>query len=125
MSKRSMTRRGGHGRFCGYEFVWPAGLDVPAKRVNVFRRLSTPLDLEAKIMSFYREQVLPRFQDKAMNRKSIREVRARLCGGLRGEVVEVGFGTGLNAAYYPDAGTKILAVEPPALRIRIAKRRVD
>ena len=48
-------------------------------------------------MSFYREQILPRAQDKVMDRKPAREVRARLCAGLHGEVVEVGFGTGLNA----------------------------
>ena len=51
-------------------------------------------------MSFYNEQVLPRFQDKVMGRKAAREVRARVCSGLGGEVVEVGFGTGLNARYY-------------------------
>jgi ubiquinone/menaquinone biosynthesis C-methylase UbiE len=75
-------------------------------------------------MGFYREQVLPRFQDKVMNRKTTREVRARLCAGLHGEVVEVGFGTGLNAAYYPDEVTKVLAVEPSTVCMRIAKPRI-
>lgn len=75
-------------------------------------------------MSFYREQVLPRFQDKVMNRKPMREVRDRLCAGLRGEVVEVGFGTGLNAAYYPDEVTKVLAVEPSTVCMKIAKPRI-
>lgn len=75
-------------------------------------------------MSFYRERVLPRFQDKAMNRKATREVRARICAGLHGEVVEVGFGTGLNARYYPDGVTKVLAVEPSVVCMRIAEPRI-
>jgi ubiquinone/menaquinone biosynthesis C-methylase UbiE len=75
-------------------------------------------------MSFYRDQVLPRFQDKVMDRKLAREVRARVCAGLSGEVVEVGFGTGLNAPYYPAAVTKVLAVEPSTLCMRIAAPRI-
>src|SRR5438128_1468435 len=75
-------------------------------------------------MSFYREQVLPRFQDKVMDRKPTREVRARICGGLHGEVVEVGFGTGLNARYYPSDVKKVVAIEPSAVCMRLARPRV-
>lgn len=75
-------------------------------------------------MGFYQEQVLPRLQDKVMSRKDIREVRARVCSGLSGEVVEVGFGTGLNAPNYPTAVTRVAAVEPSALCIRIAQGRI-
>jgi hypothetical protein len=49
-------------------------------------------------VSFYGDKVLPRLQDKAMNRQGTREVRARVCSGLSGKVLEVGFGTGLNVA---------------------------
>ena len=52
-------------------------------------------------MGFYTEQLLPRFQDKVMDRKDMRQVRARVCSGLSGQVVEVGFGTGLNTPHYP------------------------
>ena len=52
-------------------------------------------------MGFYQEQVLPRFQDKVMGRKPNRAVRSRVCTGLQGAVLEVGFGTALNARYYP------------------------
>ncbi len=75
-------------------------------------------------MSFYREQVLPRFQDKVMNRKPTREVRQRVCAPLHGDVVEVGFGTGLNARYYPADVTKVFAVEPSAVCMRIAVPRI-
>jgi ubiquinone/menaquinone biosynthesis C-methylase UbiE len=75
-------------------------------------------------MGIYQEQFLPRFQDKAMARKSTREVRARVCVGLRGDVVEVGFGTGLNARYYPAEVTTVLAVEPSSVCMRIAEPRI-
>lgn len=75
-------------------------------------------------MGLYQEQLLPRFQDVVMARKATREPRARVCAGLRGEVVEVGFGTGLNAAYYPSEVSTVFAVEPSSLCMRLAQRRI-
>jgi ubiquinone/menaquinone biosynthesis C-methylase UbiE len=76
-------------------------------------------------VGFYQEQVLPRFQDKAMARKSTRPVRARVCEGLQGAVVEVGFGTGLNARYYPSDVTRVVAIEPSRVCMRIAEPRIS
>ncbi len=75
-------------------------------------------------MGFYQNQVLPRFQDKVMDRKPMREVRARACAGLAGDVVEVGFGTGLNAPYYPPEIAKVFAIEPSRVCMRIAEPRI-
>jgi ubiquinone/menaquinone biosynthesis C-methylase UbiE len=75
-------------------------------------------------MGFYQNHVLPRFQDKVMDRKDMREIRARVCSGLTGDVVEVGFGTGLNAPYYPAEMVKVAAVEPSALCVRMAQPRI-
>ena len=75
-------------------------------------------------MSFYRDQVFPRILNVVMARRSTRKVRARVCEGLSGEVVEVGFGTGLNAPYYPPAMTKVLAVEPSRLCMQLAEQRI-
>jgi ubiquinone/menaquinone biosynthesis C-methylase UbiE len=75
-------------------------------------------------MGFYREHVLPRIQDKAMNTKVTRAARGRVCDGLQGDVVEIGFGTGLNAPFYPADVSKILAVEPSKLCMRIAEPRI-
>ena len=76
-------------------------------------------------MGLYQEQLLPRCQDVVMRRKANGEVRARVCAGLRGEVVEIGFGTGLNARYYPPEVTKILAVEPSTVCMRLAQPRIN
>lgn len=75
-------------------------------------------------MGFYQNQVLPRFQDKVMDRKDMREIRDRVCSGLTGDVVEVGFGTGLNSPHYPAEVVKVAAVEPSALCVRIAQPRI-
>lgn len=75
-------------------------------------------------MGFYQDQVLPRFQDKVMGRKPNRAVRARVCEGLHGAVVEIGFGTGLNARYYPTEVTKVVAIEPSQVCMRIAQPRI-
>jgi ubiquinone/menaquinone biosynthesis C-methylase UbiE len=75
-------------------------------------------------MGIYQEQVLPRFQDLVMSRKGAREVRARVCEGLSGDVVEIGFGTGLNAPYYPADVTKVLAVEPSKVCMQLAEPRI-
>jgi ubiquinone/menaquinone biosynthesis C-methylase UbiE len=79
-----------------------------------------------KIVSvgFYGEQILPRVQDKVMGVKRLREARGRVCGGLEGTVVEVGFGTGLNARYYPPEVTKVVAIEPSRVCMRIAEPRI-
>jgi ubiquinone/menaquinone biosynthesis C-methylase UbiE len=75
-------------------------------------------------VSFYAEQILPRLQDKAMARKPMGEVRARVCAGLEGEVVEVGFGTGLNVSYYPRPVAKVFAIEPSRVCMRLAEPRI-
>lgn len=75
-------------------------------------------------MGFYREKVLPRLQDKVMDWGDTRDVRARVCGGLQGEVVEVGFGTGLNARHYPPGVANVAAIEPSAACMRMAAARI-
>jgi ubiquinone/menaquinone biosynthesis C-methylase UbiE len=76
-------------------------------------------------MGLYREQILPRIQDKVMARKPMRQVRARVCQGLEGAVVEVGFGTGHNARYYPPSVKKVVAIEPSRVCMKIAEPRID
>ena len=71
-------------------------------------------------MGFYADQVVPRAQARVMDRADLREVRARVCAGLSGDVLEIGFGTGLNVPFYPPEVTRVTAVEPSAVCLRIA-----
>jgi ubiquinone/menaquinone biosynthesis C-methylase UbiE len=59
-----------------------------------------------------------------MGQKRMADVRARVCAALLGEVVEVGFGTGLNVPYYPPDVKRVLAVEPSRVCMRIAESRI-
>jgi ubiquinone/menaquinone biosynthesis C-methylase UbiE len=53
----------------------------------------------------------------------MRRRRTALLSGVRGRVVEIGAGTGLNIARYPDGIDELVLAEPePAMRQRIARR---
>ncbi len=48
-------------------------------------------------MGLWERHLLPRVINAYNNSPDVRQVRERMCGGLSGEVVEIGFGSGLNA----------------------------
>jgi len=75
-------------------------------------------------MGFYREQILPRVTDRALRGREAARLRARVTAGLSGEVLEVGFGSGLNMPYYPSAVTRVRAVDPSAVARKLAADRV-
>ena len=75
-------------------------------------------------MGFYQDQVLPRVTDLVMSRGEFSRIRARVAAGLDGEVLEVGFGSGLNVPHYPSAITRVVAVDPAVAGRRLAARRV-
>ena len=53
----------------------------------------------------------------------MRTRRSALLGNARGRVVEIGAGTGLNVAHYPDEVAELVLTEPdPAMRRRLARR---
>lgn len=75
-------------------------------------------------MTVYGERVLPRVINVLMNTKQNRLIRDRVCAALTGEVLEIGFGTGLNLPHLPPAVTRLRAVEPAGLGVRLAQERV-
>jgi ubiquinone/menaquinone biosynthesis C-methylase UbiE len=76
-------------------------------------------------MGLYTEQVLPRIIDVACNMKATVPQRRRVCEGLAGDVVEIGFGSGLNIPFYPAAVTEIAAVEPADVGWKLARKRLS
>jgi SAM-dependent methyltransferase len=75
-------------------------------------------------MGLYRDKVLPRIVDKACGMKSAEPLRARVCAGLHGQVLEIGFGSGHNTRHYPAAVTGVCAIEPSDLAWKLAGERV-
>jgi SAM-dependent methyltransferase len=75
-------------------------------------------------MGFYEEQVLPRILNATCGVKTIEPLRGRVCAGLAGDIVEIGFGSGLNVPFYPAAVTRVAAVEPSDVGWRLAGERL-
>jgi SAM-dependent methyltransferase len=75
-------------------------------------------------MGFYGDQVLPRLIDLSLRGGEISRLRARVAAGLAGEVLEIGFGSGLNVPHYPPGLTRVQAVDPAATGRKLAARRV-
>ena len=75
-------------------------------------------------VGIYGEQILPRIVDVACNTKQSLPQRQRVCEGLAGEVVEIGFGSGSNVPFYPAVVTRVAAVEPADTGWKLAGKRL-
>lgn len=75
-------------------------------------------------MGLWREQVVPRLADLMLRTKEVRGHRQRVVTGLRGEVVEIGFGSGLNVPLYPAEVETVYAVDPSAVGRKLSAKRV-
>jgi ubiquinone/menaquinone biosynthesis C-methylase UbiE len=75
-------------------------------------------------MGFYGEHVLPRVVDVMCGLKNAEPLRRRVCAGLEGRVVELGFGSGHNAPFYPEAVDRVAAIEPADLGWKLAEKRL-
>jgi hypothetical protein len=71
-------------------------------------------------MGFYEDQVVPRFTDFVMSRRELTPIRVRVAALLEGDVVEIGFGSGLNVPHYPPAVTGVRAVDPATIGRKLA-----
>lgn len=74
-------------------------------------------------MGFYSRRVFPFLLDRTLSRPALGEQRKRVLAGVSGEVLELGFGTGLNLPHYPTAVRKVTAVDPnPGMGARALRR---
>lgn len=75
-------------------------------------------------MGFYGDQVVPRIVNLACGLKTNEKLRRRVCAGLSGDVIEIGFGSGHNVPFYPAAVTRVDAVEPADVGWKLARKRL-
>jgi ubiquinone/menaquinone biosynthesis C-methylase UbiE len=75
-------------------------------------------------MGFYAQRVFPKIMNAVMNTKQTRRIRAEVCAPLSGDVVEIGFGSGLNLPHLPDAVVRLRAVDPMERGQDLAAKRI-
>ena len=72
--------------------------------------------------------IFARFYDRAFQRvedHGLREARRELVAPLTGRVLEIGAGTGLNLAHYPDSVTELALVEPEEAMARQLEQKPE
>jgi ubiquinone/menaquinone biosynthesis C-methylase UbiE len=74
-----------------------------------------------RLYDWYEARVFPHVLEFAM--RAFGELREPTLAAARGEVLEIGFGTGLNLAHYPKGVTKLVTADPmEALPERVRDR---
>ena len=74
-------------------------------------------------MGLYAERLRPRLHDTALAPRVTGAIRDRVCAGLTGDVLEIGFGSGHNLPHLPPEVTGVWAVEPSAGALRLSGPR--
>ncbi len=74
-------------------------------------------------MGVYRRQLQPRLLNATLDTAGAREIRRRVCAGLFGDIVEIGYGSGLNQPHLPAEVRSVAAVEPSAVAWRLSADR--
>lgn len=75
-------------------------------------------------MGLYRRHIFPRLMDWVMSGREFQQLRAALLKDIRGEVLEIGFGTGLNLPHYPQNISRLSLIDPSDLLPQRVGRRI-
>ncbi len=76
-------------------------------------------------MGLYADRFFPWFMDKVMDRPHVALQRLAALEGLEGEVLEIGVGTGLNLAHYPEAVRSVTGLDPSEAMLRRARKKAE
>lgn len=74
-------------------------------------------------MGLYARYILPRIIDLAMRNEEAARLRAEWIPQARGEVLEVGIGSGLNLPFYSSEVKRVYGVDPSLELQRVARKR--
>lgn len=76
-------------------------------------------------MTIYRNHILPWLTDHFLAGREFLELRRQVVVGLRGRIIEIGFGSGLNLSLLPPEVEEVLVVEPAPGALRLARPRIE
>lgn len=76
-------------------------------------------------MGIYSRLIFPRLLDISMSGRELNRYRQSLLESVRGNVLEIGFGTGLNVPYYGDGVTTLTAIDPNEGMMPLATPRIQ
>jgi SAM-dependent methyltransferase len=76
-------------------------------------------------MGLYARAIFPSLCDWVLDRPDVARHRRELLASVRGEVLEIGFGTGLNLHCYPDAIGRLTVIDRNPGMHRRARRRLE
>jgi len=72
----------------------------------------------------WEDVLFPPILDRLLGTPDATEARRRTVAGLSGDIVEIGFGTGMNLEHLPSEVTSVRVVEPSPGSLRRARRRI-
>lgn len=76
-------------------------------------------------MAFYTKYIYPRIIDNILSTPEVMKYRKEVLKAVSGEVLEIGFGTGLNLTCYPSETKEITVIDTNAGMNSLAQKRVD
>lgn len=76
-------------------------------------------------MGFYDQKILPYLMEFSLSSASLGKHRRDILAAVTGDVLEIGFGTGINLSYYPENIREIATVDAnPGVHV-IAQKRIS
>jgi ubiquinone/menaquinone biosynthesis C-methylase UbiE len=76
-------------------------------------------------VGFYRQFVVPRLINFAMSNKDAARCRSEIVPQARGDVLEIGIGSGFNLPFYSNQVTRIRGVDPSTKLLQMAQKRAN
>jgi ubiquinone/menaquinone biosynthesis C-methylase UbiE len=76
-------------------------------------------------MGFYSQVIAPRLLDWGMSDPSLALYRREVLSDVQGEVLEIGFGTGINLSYYPEHLQQLVTVDANPGMNALAQKRIE
>ena len=76
-------------------------------------------------MGFYSQKIFPYLLDWSLSDSTFNQYRQEVLAEVEGEVLEIGFGTGLNLSFYPDEIYKLITVDNNPGVHKLAQKRIE